>query len=786
MALLCAAVAVGGHGVGHAQSADTSPKTTIPKDATEIPTLTVEAKRKRSAILPTTTNALGLNQTLLETPRSVSTVSLAMIDQYSLKTVRDLIAVTPGVFTATFYGVDGTVDIRGEYADNYFRGFKRVENQGTYQTPIESALDLDIVRGVASPVYGAGRAGGYVDFTPHSDRAERFMNGQSALGEVDGSVGTYGSYNVTAEYGSPFKIGGQDAGFDFWFEHNRTPEYFYNIAPEHTMFQVGLSSGLGDQWSFNAGFQYFYSTGLAGTTGLNRLTQNLINNDVYTSGSFLQQIVTPGAPYITPAMINAIGGVTEYYGVVTPYSELNPATIKQVRLNYRTIITSPLDFGNVTTPTGYLDISRPIGNGKLLLQGFADSMNADSYNGYGFAKSLRDRAYEGRISYTGTFSPTSWYSVNYVAGVGYRYYQADEKYAYALGYLILDRQDISVGATPDSIIDPVYLTNGPWDQVFHSRLGDAGEFISADMAFFKKLHLQTGFRYDEYSVQASNTGLIDYSVNLDTVYKATEARPSYSFSLSYDLPFGLVPYITYGKSYALETSQGGAVAPGDVAGHTFLSPSTLTEGGIKGSFFDGHLYFALADYHQEREQTQLLSSNFVGADSRGQEAEIRWAIDRHFAISGVATHEITYVHGCSYLYSTPSQVGIPNEDGWGYVYSVASCAYPGLENGYRDHTQPEWVFGLFGNYEVGNGLGFTFGGNYVSKTGGELPGAIVFPDYYLFRGSAHYDWGRYRLSVFINNIFDTRYYIPQRSTETEGTAMPGEGRTASIKLTAHF
>ncbi|MCT2398798.1 TonB-dependent siderophore receptor [Novosphingobium mangrovi (ex Huang et al. 2023)] len=768
----------------HAEEAGDPASTASNDDGMSV--LVVTGTREKSAILPADTDAFGLGMSQVETPRATSTVSLSMIDQYSLTTVRDLIAVTPGVFTASFYGVDGTVNIRGEYADNYFRGFKRVENQGTYITPIESALNLEIVRGAASPAYGTGRAGGYVNFTPRSERAVRFKNGLDAKGEVVASLGTYNYYRASAEYGTPFKIGEYDAGVDLYVEKAQASQYFHGIEPRHTLVQGGFATDLPGGWEFQAGLQYYDASGMQGSTGVNRLTQDLIDNGIYISGSPIAQIAQPGAAYITPADIVAIGGVTKYWGFSSDYSTLDPATIQEVKLSRRAMLTSEYDFGDSETTTAWFDLSRNIGPGTLKLQGFLDDLNADSYNSYGFAKSLRDRAEELRLSYTGKVDPAPWLSTAFVVGAGYRRYEADESYVFARGYMVLDRQDISTGATADSIFNPVYVSGEPFDQVYHSEVDEYAGFLNADVSLFDQLKFTGGVRYDWYDVQSINTGLLDYSGPLDTLYKASKGAWSWSASVRYVTPFGIVPYFTRSRSYALETLQGGAVTPGNVANDTFLSPADLTEGGVKGSFFDDKLFTSLSVYRQRRTQSELLSGNFVGATTKGVEAEIRWAINRNFGLSAVATRQKTKISGTSFLVVTPEDFGLDYTDGWGFIYQAATSGFPGLETGYVDRTQPRYVFGLFANYEAGNGFGATLGGNYVDKTSGHLPGAIEFPDYVLLRGSVHYEIGRYRFAINVNNILNERYYVPQRSTDTEGSAFPGEGRTAILKVTARF
>ena len=109
---------------------------------------------------------LGLAKPLIATPRSASFISSQTLARYGVQTVDRLGAVTPGAYTASFFGVPGSLNVRGTLAETYVRGFKRIENRGTYSTPIADAARIDIVllngdpnpRRPDLPHYGAGEA----------------------------------------------------------------------------------------------------------------------------------------------------------------------------------------------------------------------------------------------------------------------------------------------------------------------------------------------------------------------------------------------------------------------------------------------------------------------------------------------------------------------------------------------------------------------------------------------------------------------------------------------------
>ena len=104
----------------------------------QVKEMTVISERDKAGLLEQQPSDLlfGMKKPLLETPRSATFVSDETLDTYGVTTVDDLAAVSPGTFTASFYGVEGALNVRGLLAETYFHGFKRIENRGTYQTPI--------------------------------------------------------------------------------------------------------------------------------------------------------------------------------------------------------------------------------------------------------------------------------------------------------------------------------------------------------------------------------------------------------------------------------------------------------------------------------------------------------------------------------------------------------------------------------------------------------------------------------------------------------------------------
>ena len=61
------------------------------------------------------------------------------------------------------------MDIRYEASDNYFRGFRRINNPGAFNTIVRGG-HLEILRGPVSPLYGSGSARAIKLFTKTAKR----------------------------------------------------------------------------------------------------------------------------------------------------------------------------------------------------------------------------------------------------------------------------------------------------------------------------------------------------------------------------------------------------------------------------------------------------------------------------------------------------------------------------------------------------------------------------------------------------------------------------------------
>jgi len=226
----------------------------------------------------------GFDKSILETPRSASTVSWEQIERFNIKDIDELVVLAPGTFTQSFFGVAGSLDVRGTPGETYFRGIRRLDNPGNFPTPIGAADRVDIVRGPASPITGPSKIGGFLNFSPKSGRADSGQYLEQIEGSLSYSTGTWDRNVLTAEVGGPGSIAGRDFGFWLYAEVEDSGSFYQNSTTDNTLVQASFDMDLNENVRIQFGGMYHNFDGNQ-IAGWNRVTQELIDDGTYITGS---------------------------------------------------------------------------------------------------------------------------------------------------------------------------------------------------------------------------------------------------------------------------------------------------------------------------------------------------------------------------------------------------------------------------------------------------------------------------------------------------------------------
>jgi iron complex outermembrane receptor protein len=733
----------------------------------------------------------GIAKPLLETPRSASFASALTLERYGVRTVDDLVEVSPGAFTDSYYGVPGSLSLRGTLAENYFRGFKRVENRGTYPTPLGAAERVEIVRGPPTPLYGAGKVGGLLNFTPKTARVETgFLT--SPAGEIEAGLGAWGRRSLSGQLGLPMSLGGAEGGLYLYGEAEQPGSYYRGVDPEHWLGQLSGEFDVAPGWTLAFGGMLYEAKGYVQTPGWNRLTQALVDDRTYVTGRDTTLVDRDANGRLTPDEIGGGGLVQGYFGfppATDPRFTLDTG-VGSTRLDRRTVFISERDFSDTHTETAYADLGRRFGEGQSVsLQLFYDGLTNKRFVSYGFPAWYDADVFEVRASHS-LDRRFEGGRLQTVAGVSWRRYAGMGRESFNSGNLSLDRRDLSVGATATDIFDEPFSTEPQggltWETDVRSSWEDAGLFGVADIEL-GRLNLTGGLRHDRYKVRSRDAGVLVFGLIVGRPYEDEQSDWSYSVSASFKAPGGLMPYATYAKSAALELSQAGGVAPALVASDSWLSGSKLAEAGVKFRLFDDALTGSLAGYRQQR--TQLTINNTVqGTIGKGLELELRYLASERLSFTFAGNLQKTTIRGpdTSFVIIPPSTAGVSGANGYGGAYALYS--FSSLVPGdYENTLFPRSVASLYGVYtserRAWGQWGATLGTTYVSRMRGTIPGGVRLPAYGLVNASAFVQRGPWRLSGNIDNLFNRLYFTPVADVYANVAVLPGMGRTwrASLK-----
>ncbi len=298
---------------------------------------------------------LGLKKPLIETARAATFASDTTLERYGVKDINALVDISPGAFTDSYYGVAGSLNLRGTLAENYFRGFKRIEDRGTYPTPLGAADSITIVRGPPTPVSGPGKVGGYLDFIPKTARTDKGFLTQPT-GDIEATLGDYGEKKLDGQVGLPARFGSVEGGVYLYGEVEDDLAYYQGIHPSHQLGQMSADFDLGNGWTTSFGGMIYWTRGAVQTPGWNRLTQQLIDHGTYITGRNTTLVDTNHDGRLEPS---EIGAPLEdgYFGFTPPIDPrfVLDTGVGTTQLNRRTVFTSDNDFSNTNTQTFFID-----------------------------------------------------------------------------------------------------------------------------------------------------------------------------------------------------------------------------------------------------------------------------------------------------------------------------------------------------------------------------------------------------------------------------------------------
>jgi iron complex outermembrane receptor protein len=742
-------------------------------------------------------SVFGFDKTLVETPRSASTVSSEQMERFGITQIYDLVSQVPGTFTSSFFGTGGALDIRGTPGEIYFRGMLRLENPGNYPTPIGAADRIDIVRGPASPIYGPSKTGGYMNFVPKTARASNGTYSDEPKGFISYDGGSWGRNVLKGSVTGPGKIGNHEFGYSLYGEFEDSGSYYRNIFSKNTLLSAAFDTNITDslRTEFGGLYQKFRGTQNA---GWNRLTQDLIDNGTYITGNAGTNLDTNGDGKLSrdeTYAANGGKGLSNFgaFGcgagptpngwtnacLIANYPDsalINPGTTTLSRKNSLTGVGDRL---NNDQKTAYFDL---IWDGpedlQIKAQLFYDGTDNINENLYGFAQLVKSYVAEGKIVVAKKFTTDMGkFSVQFSPSLRKTKFDFGDDF----GVELWSRPDITTGYTAASTRLLATQCDCDWSDRLRGRYVDFGLAALVDLDFDFGLDIVGGLRWDSINAR-STADLAKYDPDNNTILQnvygfgpaiapsqsGTQDGWSWNGSISYKTPIGIVPYFTAARQTTVVTGEGAEIQPRNILNGTFLSASTLYEAGIKGDFLDKRLYVALSGYKQQR--TDVVSDSPLTNQvikTKGFEAEMRWSVDRHLLVT--ANYTYIDVVNIAALDAGLSGLGYFNYYGIGDLVNVSNPAlylggsqtgnvYPTTKAQARRPGIPHNVVSATATYAFDNGIAINGDVSHVDSVFSGYNQKVKLPSYWLLNVGASFATGPWLFRVVVKNANNARYF----------------------------
>jgi len=662
-------------GAAHAQS-----------EQITLPTIQVEgtASNEQGYVAPRNTTATKTNTPWVETPQSVSTITAEQMRDQKPMQFNEIFRYSPGIKGETF-GQDARNDwflLRGFPAQNEARFLDGLQLFYTaYATwkLFPFALDrIDVLRGPSSALYGGGSPGGVVNATSKTPPME-------PLRYVEVGVNNYGNRYFGFDLGGPLAIRSDYGSFyyrltgwaqagDTQVDHTRNDVYFINPALT---------------WKPNL------ETTLTILSSVSHSKANGIN--------FL--------PYVGSVTAAPYGRISTSLFTSEPSLDRFDRDQQMIGYQFETAVSDTVTFRqkarfahvNVNGATAY-------GLGYATTAAAANLARAKFYTTPDSTQSNMDNQLEFKFN-TGPVSHTA------LTGLDFKYFTINDYGAFS-------------SATPLNLINPVYTattvpTGAPYTNAFLTQKS-AGAYAQDELKFDRWILLLSG-RYDLTRTENDN--------RIGPDQNRSDGKFTGRAGLSYQLPFGVAPYVSYSTSF-------NPVIGTNSATGLLLEPETgkQYEFGVKyePNGFNGHFSAAYFDLRRQNVLTTdpnnpLLTTQTGEMRSRGFEFE---AVANPLpGLKTTAAYTIYDIETTADL--NPANIG-----------KVPTATPQQFGSVWADYT-----------FQSGPLAGFGFGGGvrYVGESYADNANSLTVPSATLVDATIHYEIKGWRAALNVANLFDKTY-----------------------------
>ena len=741
---------------------------TVKMDKFEVNSVPIEQQ-----ILPTSrpfNSVFGTDDNIIDVPRNVTIISRQQLTDISINDVLDFSKLTSSAFTTTNFGAPSNVSIRGQSADTFINGVRaRITSNGNgLPVDFNSVESVNIVKGPATAVQGTSMyVGGFIDLItkrPYFDVTK---------GTASYTLGSYNTNRWTLDVGGPLS---KQLAYRFSYSGENSDGYYVDGHKKTHSLYGAMTFRPTTNYELFINTQAFFAD-YTENWGINRVTQDLINNGNYTTGININNgaAATPSDAQNSKFVLG--GGNTIAWGpsvkinrhnrlfkpgdhskgdeynfqaiqTLKVSSELNVKNTSYWSYTKRDTLSSYY-YGEVIDPTWFVE-----NRTELIFALNNLSLNTGLDLRYQTTKAYNDYFFE----------PVNvWDLTKNHAAINV--YNSDAFNNGGRGF--------AVPGYPNRYAQPG-LFNGDTND---SHATTVGPFAQGTYKFNEQFSAVAGLRYDFMKATVREPLLppfrtADISVSI----------PSYNGSLIYKATPNSSLYFTY--NYSENTSgavgNGGGITGWNAAGtgldkENFTQPSTLYELGAKFALMQNKVFLNFAVYDQKRTAKTTSSTAISAYKYKGFEAELNYQPNKRL----YATVSYSFLDAEQ---SAPFQYGL-----FGGINEVPPGSRAGATVPIGSNAQvsglPKHLFNGLVSYTFDNGFGASANTVVTGEMNNNTSGSLVIPLQYSFDVTGSYKYKQWDFRASVLNATNEKNWSPPNSVYGNGSilALPGTQLQVTVK-----
>jgi len=791
--------------IGLAAAAPLAAQTSAPaaaKPAEEVTTMQkfeVKDVPLEKQILPTArpfSSVFGTDDNIVDVPRNVTIISRQQLSDISIGSVLDFTKLTSSSYSTTNFGAPSNPAIRGLTADIFINGVRgRITSNGNgLPLDFNAVESVNIVKGPATAVQGTSMyVGGFVDLVTKRPYFDGFK------GSLSATVGSYSQREWTLDVGGPIS---PTAAYRLSYSGTDSKGYswdYYN--KNHSIYgALTLRPAKGYEIFINSTIALYHYTE---NWGLNRVTQDLIDNGNYLTGvnsnaapDFTRYPVTgyataAGVP-ITFSNLGTIGGTAAPVSdpqnsrwVTSGFPAGNRVVFgPTVKISRHQRLIKPGDHSRGREYNFQVIQTKTVDAGlKVVNNSFFSYTKRNTLSSYYYSEVI-DPSWFAENRTEIIFTKPS-YTLNTGLDLRYQRTKAYDDYFFEPANVWDLTKDLNYINVYNSVNFPDFVTSRPipgWPGRYATagiQNGDTndskgttiGPFAQGTWKISDRFSLVAGVRLDRFRATVREPLTVPafiWPVN-HVQQSITVTNPNYNASLIYKLTPTSSVYATYNKS----KNTSGAVGNGggitgwanDPAGNflgylqkdSFQQPSELKEIGTKYALMDSKVFLNFALFDQTRTFKSTSSTIIQKFRTKGFESELNYQPNKQL----YGTLSYSYI-------DARTTSGFQSDGGVGQFYAAKSTEG-------RVSGLPKHLFNALVSYSFDNGWSVSSNALLTGEMLNNFAGTLKIPRQYQIDASVIYRTKNWEYRTSISNLTDEENWAPPNAVYGNASILPLPG-----------